>query len=277
METQSLPPQSDVSITHPVDRRPWARRGRLIATAALVLVLAAGAVASWMLTTMPATPPASSRNAGGVGISTSAPSEPVYEDADIPLPGSYTVEPGDSLVAIAAEFDTSIDALRLANGMTDVNRLQIGQALAIPPAASLVEPIDRGLTLHDAARRYEISPAVLAAYNGLPEGRVDTPIGREELLVPDRWRLESPAVAETSGDETLYTVAEGDTLLSIGGCQPARHGLGAADPHGQLIARAIRDHSSSARARMNEQWSTLLRPRPQHVRRPASPRPASGR
>jgi LysM repeat protein len=225
METQSLPPRSDVSITHPVDRRPWVRRGRLIAAAALVLVLAAGAVASWMLTTMPATPAMSPRNAGGVGTSTSVPSEPVYDDADIPVPASYTVEPGDSLVAIAAEFETSIDALRLANGLTDVNRLQIGQALAIPPAATLIEPIDRGLTLRDAARRYEISPAVLAAYNGLSEGRVDTPIGREELLVPDRSRLGQPAIVETSGgdpssgdpggNETLYTVAAGDSLLSI--------------------------------------------------------------
>ncbi len=219
METQSQPSHPEVPISQPAQQRPKPHRGRLIGAAALVLVLAAGAVAAWLSTAAPSAPAATPRDAGSARPLAES-SSPTYRDVGIPLPAAYTVEPGDSLVAIAVEFDTSTDALRLANGLENLDLVKIGQVLAIPPAATLIEPVGRDLTLGDAARRYEISPAVLASYNGLDQARIDAPLGREELLVPDRSRLVPPPDIATPGadvdaDATVYTVADGDTLLSI--------------------------------------------------------------
>ncbi|MFQ3663461.1 MAG: LysM domain-containing protein [Chloroflexaceae bacterium] len=44
----------------------------------------------------------------------------------------YTVQPGDTLSAIAERFDTTVDELVVANGLTDPNALQTGQTLLIP-------------------------------------------------------------------------------------------------------------------------------------------------
>ncbi len=50
-----------------------------------------------------------------------------------PAGTSYAVEKGDTLVAIAAKFKITVDALRAANPqVTDPTKLQIGQVLTIP-------------------------------------------------------------------------------------------------------------------------------------------------
>jgi uncharacterized protein YkwD len=49
--------------------------------------------------------------------------EPVY----------YIVEPGDTLLEIALDYDTTVEAIMLANGLADPRALQIDQQLIIPP------------------------------------------------------------------------------------------------------------------------------------------------
>ncbi len=44
----------------------------------------------------------------------------------------YTVQPGDTLLVIAAQFDVSAQAIQEANGITDPRLLQVGQPLMIP-------------------------------------------------------------------------------------------------------------------------------------------------
>ncbi|MBI2863693.1 MAG: LysM peptidoglycan-binding domain-containing protein [Chloroflexi bacterium] len=45
----------------------------------------------------------------------------------------YSVQSGDSLLAIAAKFGVTVEALQAANGNLEPTRLQIGQSLIIPP------------------------------------------------------------------------------------------------------------------------------------------------
>lgn len=45
---------------------------------------------------------------------------------------SYTVQSGDNLSRIAAQFGTSVSALVSANGIADPNRITVGQVLRIP-------------------------------------------------------------------------------------------------------------------------------------------------
>jgi LysM repeat protein len=49
-----------------------------------------------------------------------------------PTPIVYTVQPGDTLLAIAAQFGVSTQAIQEANGIIDPRRLQVGQPLIIP-------------------------------------------------------------------------------------------------------------------------------------------------
>ena len=62
-----------------------------------------------------------------------------------PTPVTYKVRLGDTLYAIALQFDLSVEALMAANGLTDPNTLDTGQVLVIPdlesPAFSQPTPI----------------------------------------------------------------------------------------------------------------------------------------
>lgn len=52
--------------------------------------------------------------------------------------GLYVVQAGDTLSDLAERFDTTVDEILAANGLTDPNELQAGQELIIP---SLLEPL----------------------------------------------------------------------------------------------------------------------------------------
>ena len=62
--------------------------------------------------------------------STAAPAAP--SPAPSPGPQTYTVQPGDTLSAIAARFGTTADAISQANGIADPNEIEVGQHLNIP-------------------------------------------------------------------------------------------------------------------------------------------------
>lgn len=49
-----------------------------------------------------------------------------------PTPIVYTVQPGDTLLAISAQFGVASQAIQEANGIIDPRRLQVGQPLIIP-------------------------------------------------------------------------------------------------------------------------------------------------
>jgi LysM repeat protein len=49
-----------------------------------------------------------------------------------PTPHTYTVQAGDTLFSIARDLGIEVDALMAANGLTDPDRLSVGQVLTIP-------------------------------------------------------------------------------------------------------------------------------------------------
>lgn len=83
----------------------------------------------------------------GLSSATATPTATVEpEDTPEPTPTqgpiyiTYTVQPGDTLGAVSARFNLSVEELMRANGLTNPNSLQVGQVLKIPAFVEKVGP-----------------------------------------------------------------------------------------------------------------------------------------
>ncbi len=145
-----------------------------------------------------------------------------------PLPSSYTVAEGDTLFDIAADQDSSVEALIFANNLEDFDLLDLGRELVVPPPGTTRQPIDPTRSLTEIASSYRIESRVLAAYNGIATAElVSQPIAREALLFPpgalpdglvagEGSLLASiPFGAERPVEPLKYRVRPGDTLTDV--------------------------------------------------------------
>jgi uncharacterized protein YkwD len=97
-----------------------------------------------------------------VTVTPAPPATPTPEATSTPTPEPvyHTVESGDMLSAIAIQYDTSVEAIVLANELANSHDLQIGQELLIPPETmrfdtpTTLYEIQQGDTLLDLAGRY---------------------------------------------------------------------------------------------------------------------------
>ena len=124
------------------------------------------------------------------------------------------VEAGDSLSEIAAEHGTSVSALMAANGITDPDRLFMGQELVVPgPGATpttlppLVVVIQSGDSLSGIAAEYGVTLEALVVANGIDDP--DRVHPGQELVIPG-----VSAVARPKGP-TVVVVQLGASLSAI--------------------------------------------------------------
>ena len=110
---------------------------------------------------------------------------------------TYTVQPGDSLRAIAQAYDVTIDALVAANGLPNPDAIYSGQVLTIPggageatapaeapPAGATTYTVQPGDTLASIADSYGISVVALMDANGVDDA--DLVRSGQVLIIPSQ-------------------------------------------------------------------------------------------
>ncbi|MDP6868916.1 MAG: LysM peptidoglycan-binding domain-containing protein, partial [Acidimicrobiales bacterium] len=123
------------------------------------------------------------------------------------------VEAGDSLSELAAEHGTSVSALMAANGITDPDRLYMGQELVVPgdgvtmTLPPLVVVVQSGDSLSGIATYHGVTVDALVSANGITDP--DSVYVGQELLVPG-----ASGAARAKGP-TVVVVRSGDSLSEI--------------------------------------------------------------
>ena len=103
-------------------------------------------------------------------------------------PVLYTVRPGDVLGAIAANYELRVETLRATNDIPNVDALQPGQQLLIPPTNGVLVRVAAGDTLVALAQRYHVDPSAVIAYNNIPNPEQLT--AGSLLMLPDGTGLQ---------------------------------------------------------------------------------------
>lgn len=120
--------------------------------------------------------------------------------------GTYIVQTGDSLFALAQRFNTTVAALAAVNDFAESERLSAGQSIFVPTIRnSYVETyeVQPGDTLFSISRRFNSSVGILQGLNGIADGR----------LIYTGQSLIVPAVSEDELE--ILIVAPNDTLYDI--------------------------------------------------------------
>ncbi len=105
----------------------------------------------------------------------------------------YIVEEGDSLWAIAARFDISLDTILWANDMKSL-LIQPGQKLLILPVTGVMHLVKEGDTVGSLAEKYKTDAEKVIEFNDL-SGAGDIVIN-EVLIIPD-GKLPSVSIVQT--------------------------------------------------------------------------------
>lgn len=139
----------------------------------------------------------------------------VAPTATPPAPLEVTVQPGDTLWALATSNETTIDALVAANNLTSASSLRPGDKLVIPGRFAPTTTADqggpvpqtvtvaKGDTLYDIASRYNTSVTALMSANNMPDTNIK--VGQSLKIIPDNELLK--ASAETPQPEVASSAA----------------------------------------------------------------------
>lgn len=144
------------------------------------------------------------------------PSQPLY----------YVVRQGDLVVSLAERFGVTLEQIREANPLVDLDQVPVGLRLVIPvPAGTEADPelvyegltysVQPGDTLNAIALRYSVDPNELVLLNELVSAD-DLQIG-QILRLPDHSSVSSAVMQqpEPQGEGVVHVVQAGETLSGI--------------------------------------------------------------
>lgn len=97
----------------------------------------------------------------------------------------YLVQPGDTISSIGEKFAVSVDTIRWANNLADINDIHPGSGLKILPVSGVAHEVKSGETIYSVAKKYQVdAQAVLNfPFNDIDE-TLALQIG-QDLIVPD--------------------------------------------------------------------------------------------
>ncbi len=131
---------------------------------------------------------------------------------------NYLVQPGDTLLTIAARYGLSVGDLAAANGLAWNAWVYSGQSLIIPNLAPASVPVPTGTevtytvqvadTLANIAYRYGVTPEVLQAANGLANVNLIYP--GQQLVIPGNAAILAAPVYAQPAPATIIDLSDGD-------------------------------------------------------------------
>jgi LysM repeat protein len=173
-----------------------------------------------------------------------APAQAPAQPLTVPPGGlDYTIQPGDTLMAVAFRYGIDWTEVAAVNKLVESSLLQIGQVIrlpdeagatavqaapvvAAPPLETVPYTVAEGDTLFAIAARKGVTWQEVAAVNGFGENAV-LQIG-QEIKVPKKVIIAKPALASDevvlaaappAGPpgvyDMLHTVGQGETVISI--------------------------------------------------------------
>lgn len=127
---------------------------------------------------------------------------------------TYVVQSGDTLFRIAQRFETSVEALRRWNDLSN-SSVQVGQTLRVRPpgmrlpdasaADSAVHVVERGETLYGVAQQHGVSVQAIQRWNNLADVAV---------RAGQRLRVRPPVEGSAPPSEADTLAARADTAAS---------------------------------------------------------------
>ena len=129
---------------------------------------------------------------------------------------THTVHKGDTLYFLAKKYDTTVNIIAHANGISPKKRLALGKVLTIPAnntkelqkqKQEQVHVVAKGDTLEGISKKYGTTAGDIKRANHLKDPRAIQP--KKVLAIPRAKNVQA------SGKTTLYKVKKGDTIWGI--------------------------------------------------------------
>lgn len=176
------------------------------------------------------------------------------------IPPTHIVQEGEFLVTIAEQYETTVEAILLLNGLTNPDALYIGQELLIPGATGSLVPliyaVQIGDTLPDIAARFNSTPAEVAKLNYLVHPQAL--LAGEQLSLLSRTGSAAPQ--EVQG--LPHVVQAGETMLTLA----VRYNLPAGQiaqanslpyPYRLYVGQRLRIPQEAIYSYLNDEWQKV--------------------
>jgi surface antigen len=110
---------------------------------------------------------------------------------------TYTVQEGDTVSGIAAEYGVTIDTVRWANNMSNPDSLSLGQKLRLPPVNGVLVTVQSGDTMEALAGKYQAPSGSIIDFNLVLDP--NHLVAGSELMIPQGQGDPMPTASDGSG------------------------------------------------------------------------------
>ncbi len=141
----------------------------------------------------------------------------------------YEVKEGDTVSSIAEDHKISVNTIRWANEIDDLDSIMPGDKIFILPVSGLSYTVKKGDTLDDIAKEYKAQKEQIIAFNDLPaNGEIEK---GQELMIPGGEKEIEVQIQDTSSSMGI-AAREYESFQSVGKKLSGKAGTGHKFPYG---------------------------------------------